>query len=473
MSEEKNNNIKDENIDIRIATVPHDEYKNICGKKHKKECKKIVGIRFAVISILILLFVAAVIGIAVYRANGNKSETTDSPIEQTIQTVEQTTTESTTYSKSTQAATTAAKDTAVSGGAIVISAEDNAKIDALLSKMTLEEKINQMFIITPEALTGVNTVVASGETTRAALKKHPVGGLIYFTANIESEKQTKEMISSLKKIAGDECSVPLFVCIDEEGGQVARLGNSKNVNVPKISSMSAIGASGDVSKAYNAGMTIGTYLSDYGFNLDFAPVADVITNPQNTVVKERSFGSDAEKVGQFAIKLSEGLNSKGVYSCYKHFPGHGATKDDTHEGFAYTNKTYNELAQSELKPFETAINNGADFIMVGHISVPDVTGDNTPSSLSYTVITDILREKMGYQGIVVTDSLAMGAISNYYKSNEISVKAVEAGVDVLLMPADFEEAYNGLLTAVKSGRISQERIDQSLRRILYKKLNLR
>jgi beta-N-acetylhexosaminidase len=470
---ENNKNIKNKKRDDNVATVQKNEYKAV-GARRKKKKNSLSRDQLLMITIAsLLVLIVALLVVALCIAKSGKTQEVEAPDDDGVTQEEQTLTEETTQSESTQGTTKAAKDVAVSGGAVAISAEDNAKIDAILSKMTLEEKINQMFIITPEALTGVGTVVASGDATRAALKKHPVGGLIYFAQNIESESQTKEMISSLKKIASEECAVPLFVCIDEEGGQVARLGNSANINVPKVSSMPTIGASGDVNKAYEAGVTIGTYLSDYGFNLDFAPVADVITNSQNTVVKNRSFGTDADRVGQMAVKLSQGLNSKGVYSCYKHFPGHGATKDDTHEGFAYTNKTYDELAQSELKPFVTAINNGADFIMVGHISVPGVTGDNTPASLSYVVINDILKEKLGFQGIVITDSLAMGAISNYYTSSEMSVKAVEAGVDVLLMPADFNAAYNGLLSAAKSGRISQERIDQSVRKILYRKLNLK
>ena len=196
----------------------------------------------------------------------------------------------------------------------------------------------------------------------------------------------------------------------------------------------------------------------------------VLTNSQNQVVKDRSFGSDPKLVSQMALEVSKGLNDNGIYSCFKHFPGHGATKDDTHEGFAYTDKTYEELSKSELVPFVDAINNNADFIMVGHISVPSVVGDKTPASISSVIINDILKGKLGYKGIVITDSLSMGALTNLYQSDEIAVRAVNGGVDVLLMPQNFNQAYNGLLNAVKSGKISEKRIDESVLKIIEKKL---
>ena len=346
----------------------------------------------------------------------------------------------------------------------------SANIDEIVSGMSLEEKVNQLFFITPEALTNVDCVVAAGEQTKSALEKHPVGGIIYFGQNITSEKQTKEMLKNIKKYAAEVCKAPLFLGIDEEGGTVARLGNSPNVNVPSVSNMSDIGKSGDIKKAYDAGSTIGKYLEKYGFNMDFAPVADVLTNDQNTVVKDRSFGSDAKLVSEMALQVSKGLNDEGIYSCFKHFPGHGATKDDTHEGFAFNNKTYDELAQCELIPFIDAINSGADFIMVGHFSLPNVTNDNTPASISSVIINDILKERLGYKGIVITDSLSMQALTDLYGPETVAVKAVNAGVDMLLMPQNFEQAYNAVLSAVKSGEISEERINESVRKIISVKM---
>lgn len=356
----------------------------------------------------------------------------------------------------------------------LISAEEQRadEIDKILNSMTLEEKINQLFIITPEALTGIGQATAAGDTTKTALAEHPAGGIIYFTQNFIDEGQTKEMIKNTKSFAKEVCKLPLFIAVDEEGGTVARLGNSEGINVPDVGNMADIGKGKDINKAYETGCTIGDYLSDYGFNLDFAPVADAYTNPENEIVRLRSFSSDPELAGNMAAELSRGLNDKGIFSCYKHFPGHGATKGDTHEGFAYTDKTYEEIENSDLIPFVKAIENNAGFIMVGHISLPDITGDNTPASISPVIINDILKTKLGYKGIVITDALNMGALTSLYKSDETAVKALEAGADMLLMPEDFKLAYEGIVNAVNSGTLTEERINESVRKIIDKKLDI-
>ncbi len=416
-------------------------------RKRKSKRKLVLAVILAVI-VIIVLAVAAI----AFVFNGNSNTPVNSNSDEAVQTSENTSAESTT-------------------------GEDNGsdkiqkEAEEILNSMTLEEKVNQMFFITPEALTNVGCAVAAGEQTKAALENHPVGGIIYFSQNFTGENQTKEMISNIKEYGKEVCKVPLFIGIDEEGGTVARLGNNENINVPKVSNMSEIGKSGDTQKAYDAGKTIGKYLAEYGFNVDFAPVADVLSNPENQVVKERSFGSDTNIVSGMALQVSNALNDEGLFSCYKHFPGHGATKDDTHEGFAYTDKTYEELASNELVPFVTAISNDADFIMVGHISLPNVVGDNTPASISSVIINDILKEKLGYEGIIITDSLSMGALTNLYQSDEIAVRTINAGADMLLMPLDFEQAYNGVLNAVNSGKISEERINESVLKIIEKKLS--
>ncbi len=346
------------------------------------------------------------------------------------------------------------------------------KIDEILDTMTLEEKINQLFIITPEALTGIGQATAAEDTTKNALSEHPVGGIIYFTQNFIDEAQTKEMIKNTKEYASQLCKLPLFISVDEEGGTVARFGSSEGINVPDVGNMADIGKSGDTNKAYEAGCTIGKYLNEYGFNLDFAPVADALTNPENQVVRLRSFSSEPQMAADMAAELSRGLNDMGIISCLKHFPGHGATKGDTHDGFAYTDKTMEELEASDLIPFKKAVENNADFIMVGHISLPNVTGDNTPASVSPAVINDMLISKLGYKGIIITDALNMGALTELYKSDRAAVLALKAGADMLLMPEDFSLAYNGILNALDSGEITEERIDKSVRKIIDKKLEL-
>lgn len=350
-------------------------------------------------------------------------------------------------------------------------AEELDQIGQLLRDMPVEEKVAQMFIVTPEDLTGYSQVTAAGEATRRALKQYPVGGLVYFAHNLVSADQLIQMTANTQAFAAEARGIPIFLSIDEEGGRVARIGNHSGFSVPKFSNMAEIGAARDVTKAYEVGDEIGKYLHEYGINLDYAPNADVLTNPANTVIGDRSFGTDPRLVSAMAEQVLKGMNKNQVHGVLKHFPGHGATEGDTHEGFAVTNKTLEQMLKSELVPFQNGIDRGVEFIMVAHISAPAVTGDNTPCTLSKTMVTDVLRSLMGYDGIVITDALNMGAIQNNYTSEQAAVMAVEAGVDLLLMPSDFKQAYQAVLEAVQSGRISQERIDASVRRILKVKLD--
>lgn len=341
------------------------------------------------------------------------------------------------------------------------------KAEKLLAGMTLEEKIYQMFIVTPEQLTGVSAVTAAGNTTKAKLEQYPVGGLIYFSANLVSEEQTKTMLSEVQRFSDEIEGVNLFLCIDEEGGRVARIAKNKAFNVEIVPPMANVSSE---EEAYHCGYTIGAYLSRLGFNVDFAPDADVLTNSSNSVIGDRSFGSDAGIVTKYAAAYSNGLHSNGIMSTFKHFPGHGATEADTHEGYAYTNKSYAELMAAELQPFSAAGKNGVDMVMAAHISVPAVIGDDTPCSLSEKMITGILRDELQYDGLVITDALNMGAIAEKYDSSSAAVMAVKAGVDILLMPSDFKSAHSGIYTAVQNGEISEERINESVRRILIAKM---
>lgn len=346
------------------------------------------------------------------------------------------------------------------------------QIDSCLEDMTLEEKVAQLFIIQPEAILDVSTAVAAGDATREAINQNPVGGFIYFGDNLQSKEQTQEMLKNVQTYSMERTGFPAFLSVDEEGGTVARVAGTGNFDLPRIGDMADIGAAGDVDAAKQVGEDIGSYLAELGFNLDFAPVADVWSNPENTVIRDRSFGNDPELVSDMAIAVSDGLEEKGILSTYKHFPGHGATSADTHKGYAYTDKTLEELEACELIPFQRCIADGAKIIMAAHISVPNVTGDDTPTSLSKTMVTDILREKMGYTGLVVTDAMNMGAITEEYTSAEAAVKALQAGVDVVLMPENYQQAYQGVLDAVADGTLTEERIDESVTRILTVKLDM-
>lgn len=342
----------------------------------------------------------------------------------------------------------------------------------MIQKMTLEEKIAQLFILTPEALTGVQRAVKAGETTEKAVDAYPVGGLVYFQKNIDSEKQFVKMVKNTQKYGKKRSGLPFFICVDEEGGSVARISGRGFSDVPEIGDMSEIGQRGDGADAYEAGKQIGEYLSRFQVNVDFAPVADVFSNAKNEVIGKRSFGSDPDLVAKMAANEVYGLKSQNVAAVLKHFPGHGDTEADSHSGSVSVNKTLDELRGCELVPFRAGIDAGADFVMMGHISLPKILNDQTPASLSYTIVTELLREEMGFDGIVITDALDMGAVTEHYDSAQAAIQAVLAGVDVLLMPQDFKEAYHGLLDAVREGTIKETRIDASLERIFKLKKTL-
>ena len=354
----------------------------------------------------------------------------------------------------------------VNGGAA------DSDIEEMLGDMTLEEKVCQLFMVTPEALTGVGTVTQAGTATQEAVNAYPVGGVIYFSQNLQDPDQTRTMLENTQRYAMERTGIPIFLSVDEEGGQVARVGSNPAFGVEKIGNMSDVGSRGDTQEAYEIGSTIGTYLSDLGFNMDAAPDTDVLTNPENQVVKYRSFGSDPELVARMAAAELKGLNDQGIIGMYKHFPGHGGTTADSHEGYAYVDDTLEELKSGAFIPFQDGIDNGIQVIMVSHISCPNVTGDNTPATLSEMMITDILRGEMGFDGMVITDALNMGAITAQYSSSEAAVAALNAGADMLLMPEDFQSAYKGVLSAVESGTVSEARIDESVRRILEVKVSL-
>ena len=346
------------------------------------------------------------------------------------------------------------------------------QVEACLAEMTTEEKAAQLFIVTPESVTGVETVTAAGDATRKALEQYPVGGFVYMKSNLVDASQTGKMLSNTQNYYQEITGLPMFLSVDEEGGTVARIGNNDGFSVEHVGDMAEVGATKDPRKAYETGQILGTYLSDLGFNLDFAPDADVLTNPENTVIGPRSFGTDSQLVTEMVLAEMEGLADTGMLSCVKHFPGHGGTAGDTHEGYAYTDKTLEELEQAELVPFAAAADAGVPFLMVSHISAPQVIGDNTPSSLSETMVNGVIRERFGYDGIVITDAMNMGAVAENYTSSQAAVQAVLAGVDMLLMPEDFVSAYEGVLQAVEDGTISPERLNDSVRRILRVKLSM-
>ncbi|MEG1302649.1 MAG: glycoside hydrolase family 3 N-terminal domain-containing protein [Lachnospiraceae bacterium] len=351
------------------------------------------------------------------------------------------------------------------------SKEDPAESKAkeLMARMTLEEKVAQMFFIKPEALTDVEVVVQAGDTTKEMLTKYPVGGFYYSTQNVEDETQLKTMLTNTKAYN----KYPMFLGIEEEGGkQASSLANSGLVQVPQVADMKDIGKTGDASKAKEAGTVLGGYLSTYGFNVDFAPLADVCTNPQNTQISTRAFGATSESVSAMVPEIIKGMQSKGIRSVGKYFPGNGDSIEDAETLAATSSKSMEQLQKIDLVPFQAAIKANVDFIMVGHVSFPSIVGDGTPASLSPKIVKDLLRTKLKYNGIIITNSLDAGVITQTGDSASVAVKAIQAGCDMMLQPEDFETAYNGVISAVRSKTITEERINESVIRILKAKLKV-
>ncbi len=376
-------------------------------------------------------------------------------------------------------------------------------IKKYVKSMSLEDKVSGLFIVTPEALTGYGAVTEAGEVTKEALESTPVAGLIYFSGNIESRDQFSRMLENTEKWgsinlqaetaeenaagkadAGKESAdtgktgnskknkdtaetihIPIFLASDEEGGLVARIEDS-GIDVPYVGPMGEVGASGDPAAAFEAGSTIGGYLQELGINLDFAPDADVLIDPYNQTIGNRSFGTDPYLCGQMVGRFIDGLHDQGVASCIKHFPGLGDTETDTHTGGAWSSRTIEDYRGAEFLSFRGGIEAGTDMVMVSHLSNTALTGSDLPASLNKVVMTDILRDELKFEGVIITDSLQMGAVTERLDSAEAAVTAFEAGADILLMPIDFQAARQGILDAVESGRISEKRIDKSLRRIL-------
>ena len=333
----------------------------------------------------------------------------------------------------------------------------------ILSQMSTEEKVAQLFVVSPERLVhgvskGAYTQVDNKLVEAAA--RYPVAGFILFGRNIQSAEQVRAFNKSLSKLT----PIPPILAIDEEGGWVARLALNRNLFLPRFANMETVGKTGNTENARGAGQIIGSYLATFGFTLDFAPVVDVNTNPENIVIGDRAFGDNPKLVSDMAAAFLSGLHSTGVKGCIKHFPGHGDTKGDTHKDYVAVTKTWDELKSCEIIPFRQNLGN-TDCVMVAHVTCPAIDS-LYPASLSKTLITDKLRGELGYKGLILTDALHMGAIVKSYGAGEACVLAFEAGNDILLMPKDFHAGYDAILKAVQSGRISEERLNESVLRIL-------
>ena len=335
----------------------------------------------------------------------------------------------------------------------------------VLDTMSLQEKIGQLFIVCTDSL-DFSAETEMTEDMRKNLQLYQPGGIIFFSFNIDEPEQTGTFIRDMQ----DSVKIPLFIGVDEEGGLVARVANNEKMNTTSFPPMKQVGDTGSLEMALEVGRTIGKDLSALGFNLDFAPVADVMTNEANTEIGERSFGSDPRLVADMVDEVVKGLQENNVCATLKHFPGQGSSGDDTHRGYVGLDVTIDDLRESDFLPFKRGIRAGADFVMVSHVSVDEVTGNDVPSSLSPVVVSDILRDELQFENVIVTDAMNMKSITKFYDSDEAAVLAFTAGNDMILMPDDFLLAMEGITEAVNEGNISEEAIDEAVLRILKVKI---
>ena len=334
----------------------------------------------------------------------------------------------------------------------VINSFEEEEKDNKIDEMSLEEKIGQLLIISYRK----NDIK---EKLPTILEEVKPGGFILFSENITTYDDTINLIKSIK----NSNDIPLFIGIDEEGGNVQRLKNLKDYKTSDIPYMSYVKTIND---AYNLGKVIAEELRVFGINLDFAPVIDCNWDNPKSVIGKRAFEGDYTTVAKLGVSLAKGLKNNKVIPTYKHFPNHGATATDSHQDLPVINKTEEELLNNDLIPYQEAIKNNADMIMISHLALPKITKDYTPASLSYEIITNLLKKKLGFKGLVVTDALNMQALTKNYSEKEILIKAINAGADLLLMPEDPVNAVKIIKEAVNGGLISEERINESVEKIL-------
>lgn len=375
----------------------------------------------------------------------------------------------------------------------VMAIDSASKAKEIVSNMTLEEKLGQMIMPDfriwqedgtkePSDLTEINSEVAE------VIDKYDLGGVILFAENVKEISQTTTLIHDLQEVAinDKDGNLPLLITLDQEGGIVTRLGEGTN-----LPGNMALGATRSEKSSYDAGYLIGRELNALGVNVNFAPVLDTNNNPENPVIGVRSISSNPELVGKLGKNIAKGIQDQGVAATAKHFPGHGDTSTDSHYGLPMVNKSIEELRETELKPFKIAIENGIDMIMTAHIQFPQIEKDTfiskkdgsqivIPATLSDDIITGILREEMGYDGVVITDAMNMKAISDHFGELESTKMAINAGIDIILMPTilrnnddvkKLDYIVNGILDYIKSGEIKEEEITDSAERIVKLKID--
>ena len=374
-----------------------------------------------------------------------------------------------------------------------IAAPDEDRAQKIISDMTLKQKIAQMFMISlrdwENSCGESEPILTLNDQIKGQLQKYGFGGVVVFKENMQESDTGAKLICAMQNAMMEPDSVskiPLLISADQEGGYVYRLGSGT-----VFGGNMALAATGDVSLARNVAAKMGEELDAIGINLNFGPDMDVNSNQSNPVIGVRSFSDDPQIVSEFGKAYIEGLRSSGVGATIKHFPGHGDTDTDSHTGLPRINKTYEELRQFELIPFQAAIDSGVDMVMTAHIQFPQIekttytsksSGEQVylPATMSKTIITDILRRDMGFDGVVCTDSMAMQAITDNFSTDDALKFAINAGVDIMLMQFDVVNAdtikdYGKLVDKVekmvRNGEIPENRINESAKRIIQLKIN--
>lgn len=335
------------------------------------------------------------------------------------------------------------------------------EIQAYVESLPLEQKVAGMFIVTPEALTGVDRAVKAGEGTKTALSEHAIAGFIYDSKNVQTSEQFKEMIAGTKDMYKSIYNADMIIAFQEEGAINTVAGTLADVS--KIDAAGEIGKTGDSGNAYQAYITVGKYMSDFGANMNYGPVADVLVDA-NSFIGNRSFSDDADIASSMVSQAVNAQKEMGIITCMTGFPGRGAATSDPANGAVSIDRSLDDLRNCEFKPYKAGIEQGADAIVVSNVVVPSISGE-IPCSLAPEVLTDIIRGELGFEGIVMVGNMDDKAITSTYSSGDAAVMAICAGADIIVKPANFNEAYDAVMKAVNEGVISEDRINQSLIKI--------
>lgn len=444
------------------------------SQKNKNQMKELII--FLTLLLISAGLITAMVSLYIQRRkqadqSGQNQQTLEQETTETTEAVPESTEIQTAPAETTEPETTAESTTETVPETTTEPVDENLlRAEEVMQEMSLEEKIYQLFIVTPEVLVdnAVSTVIQTGSTTKDAIENKPVSGVIYFSQNMQNEDQTRQMITDIQEHAQSvNQHIGLWIGVDEEGGTVARVAD--NLGTTTYEDMAAFGERNDKEEVLAMGEDIAEDIAQFGFNLDFAPVADVYLDEQNEL-QDRIFSDDPDVVSDLVSAMVQGLQNSGkVSATLKHFPGLGAENGNTHEdAFTYIDRSYDDLDTVDFLPFRSGIEAGADFVMVGH-QIMSCAEDDLPSDLSSVVITDWLRGNLGFEGIVITDAHNMNTITENYSSGEAALLAIQAGADIILMPDDLNDAFQTIYDAVEEQTLSEERIDESVRRILTAK----